>query len=84
LLFKKKLLDAKDIIGNYDSIINSRNFQTSTGYIALDHVYTNEYINHLIIHVRVNEFAKKIHLDIMKKATQLIDQINEVYHFEKE
>lgn len=79
-----KLIIAKDDINNYDSEFNYMIHQQDIKYFSLNKDYLNEYINTLISLIKMNRGGKRIHQEILNKAIQLMEKINEEYQFEKE
>lgn len=76
---KQKMINAKDIIGSFDSLIVNRPINNQTNYISLKKEFINEYINQLVFTYRLSISMKKIHKSLIQKASQLIRQLNEEY-----
>ena len=76
---KQKMINAKDIIGIFDSLIVNRPINNQTNYISLKKEFINEYINQLVFTYRLSISMKKIHKSLIQKASQLIRQLNEEY-----
>ncbi len=76
---KQKMINAKDIIGSFDSLIVNRPINNQTNYISLKREFINEYINQLVFTYRLSISMKKIHKSLIQKASQLIRQLNEEY-----
>jgi len=56
---KQKMINAKDIIGIFDSLIVNRPINNQTNYISLEEEFINEYINQLVFTYRLSLSIKK-------------------------
>ncbi len=56
---KQKMINAKDIIGIFDSLIVNRPINNQTNYISLEEEFINEYINQLVFTYRLSLRIKK-------------------------
>ncbi len=56
---KQKMINAKDIIGSFDSLIVNRPINNQTNYISLEEEFINEYINQLVFTYRLSLSIKK-------------------------
>ncbi|MFM7854079.1 MAG: hypothetical protein ACKO96_19700 [Flammeovirgaceae bacterium] len=76
---KQKMINAKDIIGSFDSFIFNQPITNHTNHISLEREFVNEYINQLVFSYRLSLSIKKIHNSLIQKASQLIHQLNSEY-----
>ncbi len=56
---KQKMINAKDIIGSFDSLIVNRPINNQTNYISLKKEFINEFINQLVFTYRLSFSIKK-------------------------